>query len=281
MSIIYKDFWPGFNPRYFIMDSILNNQSKNIKVIGPYFKKNIPVLINKIVSETLYRADLFITAENRSPQWLRARYQIGFWKKSNGNNCFRFPYWKYYVNYEGFENKQDSSRFGELYSIDQLMRPISESYSRKSIEQRIQKACFFTRHLVPPRDKFYYMTSSILGCDGFGPIFDGKRFVTKTKTIRKNYLFNLCPENSIGDGYITEKIPEAFLSGCIPIAWCRPEDLELDFNPNAVVNLYGLNQDEISEKLSQLKDPEIRKLYYNEPLVISKPKIDELIDYIG
>ena len=33
----------------------------------------------------------------------------------------------------------------------------------------------------------------------------------------KQFKFNICPENSRANGYITEKIFEAIISGCIPI----------------------------------------------------------------
>ena len=62
----------------------------------------------------------------------------------------------------------------------------------------------------------------------------------RKKELLSQYQINLCPENFIGQGYITEKIPEAFLSGCIPVTYCDPNDLKLDFNHKAVVNLYGL-----------------------------------------
>lgn len=35
----------------------------------------------------------------------------------------------------------------------------------------------------------------------------------------KQFRFNLCPENSNNEGYVTEKIFEAISSGCIPIYW--------------------------------------------------------------
>lgn len=35
----------------------------------------------------------------------------------------------------------------------------------------------------------------------------------------KNFKFNLCPENSDSRGYVTEKIFDSFLAGCIPIYW--------------------------------------------------------------
>lgn len=33
------------------------------------------------------------------------------------------------------------------------------------------------------------------------------------------YRFNICPENSLGSGYTTEKVFEAIAAGCIPIYW--------------------------------------------------------------
>lgn len=41
-----------------------------------------------------------------------------------------------------------------------------------------------------------------------------------------DYCFNLCPENSFGNGYVTEKIFDSVFSGCIPIYWgnTNPED---------------------------------------------------------
>jgi hypothetical protein len=33
----------------------------------------------------------------------------------------------------------------------------------------------------------------------------------------EDYVINICPENSIGDGYLTEKLFECVMSGCIPL----------------------------------------------------------------
>lgn len=35
----------------------------------------------------------------------------------------------------------------------------------------------------------------------------------------KSYIFNICPENSIYDGYNTEKLLDSLITGCIPIYW--------------------------------------------------------------
>lgn len=52
----------------------------------------------------------------------------------------------------------------------------------------------------------------------------------------RNFLFNICPENSNAYGYCTEKIFEAIMAGCIPIYWGSynmPEPTIL--NPESII----------------------------------------------
>ena len=49
----------------------------------------------------------------------------------------------------------------------------------------------------------------------------------------KQYQFNICPENTQGEGYVTEKLFQSFQSGCIPIynGYCDdPEPFVVDKN---------------------------------------------------
>jgi hypothetical protein len=120
-----------------------------------------------------------------------------------------------------------------------------------------------------------------IGCDGYGRAFNCECKTTPKKTILENYTFALCPENSIGDGYVTEKIPEAFHSGCIPITWCRPQDLEEDFNPGALINLYGLSEKEIKQMLFLLvSNPRFVAKLRSIPLLKKRPSIEPLIKFI-
>lgn len=51
----------------------------------------------------------------------------------------------------------------------------------------------------------------------------------------KNFKFNLCPENSDSQGYVTEKIFDAISAGCIPIYWGSGNNPEPDIlNQNAI-----------------------------------------------
>ncbi|WP_020005449.1 glycosyltransferase family 10 domain-containing protein, partial [Brachyspira innocens] len=93
----------------------------------------------------------------------------------------------------------------------------------------------------------------------------------------KDFKFNICPENTISDGYITEKLFDAFKAGCIPI-YNGDENIELDLvNKNA---LLFFKKDEDNEELIK----EIEKLHKDDKLFDSFQKqikiYDSMVDYI-
>ena len=67
----------------------------------------------------------------------------------------------------------------------------------------------------------------------------------------------------------------------MPIAWCQPEDLAEDFNPLAVLNLYGLNDYECLEVLERLRtDHGFYHSFLKEPLLLEKPSLAPLLSFI-
>lgn len=52
----------------------------------------------------------------------------------------------------------------------------------------------------------------------------------------KQFKFNICPENSNAEGYVTEKIFQSIEAGCIPIYWGSNNNPETDIlNQNAIL----------------------------------------------
>ena len=94
----------------------------------------------------------------------------------------------------------------------------------------------------------------------------------------KQFKFNICPENCIEDGYVTEKLFDAFKSGCIPI-WSGDKNLEGDvINKNAVL-YWDVNSD--NNELIK----EVKSLHKNDKLYdkfVSQPKFntDNAVEYI-
>jgi hypothetical protein len=284
-SIEFNGFWPGFNAKedFGLWPDLINQycKKKELRILGPFWKKKDHKIYEKIALEK-GKWDLYITGESRDNPTGLAKKSIGF-RLPNHVNEIRFPYWQWYLDWPQFEIKPEYERFGERFSISQLMKPISlfhGNVSKESFLKKTPRAVLLTSHLKRHRLRLYRQCKLSIGCDLYGRKF--KPINQTKKQLLSNYEINLCPENSVSEGYITEKIPEAFISGCIPITYCNPKDLELDFNPKAVVNLYGLSKRETQKKLNEITSD---FTYYtklrNEPLIINRPTIKPLIKLLS
>lgn len=274
------------NPRLFdhVMRAYLAPEDhQRLTIILPYtsgFETTRLVVRNKV--RKLLRRDwptVFFTSENVAPRWDLAPHQIGFFPDMDNARYLRFPNWMLHLDWEQLPTQPEHVRYGTRLNVDRLMTPLK---NMKSVGSRKRKAVMFTSHFKGQRAALFEVTSKILGCDGFGRVFgqDTRRRGGKFDLTRE-YEFALCPENSIGPGYITEKIPEAYYAGCVPITWCRPEDLAIDFNPKAVVNLYGKTNAQQESLLKRLKeDSDFVRDLRSEPLLLRRPTLAPLIRFL-
>lgn len=128
----------------------------------------------------------------------------------------------------------------------------------------------------------------------------GKCFGNNPKAIRKpigpgwteqklideysKYRFVLCMENSVVDGYITEKIINAFKSGAIPIYWGTDMAKKL-FNPKAFINVSDFDSFEscCDYVLELDKNPQMIENMKNEPVFLNNkaPDVLRIGDFIN
>lgn len=93
----------------------------------------------------------------------------------------------------------------------------------------------------------------------------------------KSFMFNICPENTSTNGYVTEKLFQSFDAGCIPIYngggnYIEPEVI----NPNAIIYFTPEKSDQV---INQVKELWQNPKYYSE--FIKQPKLlDSSTDYI-
>ena len=90
-----------------------------------------------------------------------------------------------------------------------------------------------------------------------------------------HYKFSIAMENSLGDGYISEKIVDSFLAGTIPIYY---GDYIVDeyINPKTYILIKG--EKDIKEKIDYIKKIDNDdKLYYN--IMKENPIIDDKFIY--
>lgn len=264
----------------------------DLVIIGPfecYLTKNkrnlTPKIFRKddqkeIYLDSIKGVKLFHTYENVRPDKVKADFSITYDNLRFSPNNFRFPYWMEFIDWsnEGITG-QSNPRFGRLISKKELMSPLKDStFHRES------KVAIFSSHLKTQREELLRFVSSFLKVDGFGKIFD--------KTIRShsdsdlikdhilsNYMFNLCPENSMHPGYNTEKIPEAFASGCIPLTWTMPGK-NIDFNSLAYLNLADENDIEIFLSYIDGNLKILKQRFQGQALLDKDVSIEGLIEFV-
>jgi hypothetical protein len=222
---------------------------------------------------------LFQTGENSRHNMVETDFSLSF-DLTNELNHYRFPYWMELVDWshEGIIGNHNP-RFGKLLSIKQMMQPLGNQFLNRN-----HKAVFVTSHLLEPRKTLFNNLSKLVEVDGFGPYFNADiknhhRSGFDKLEVLGRYTFNLCPENSLYPGYYTEKIPEAFLSGCLPLAW-TDSNVHVDFNPNAMINLQPMMWNQLEDLKVLIHDQKKLQVFADQPLIVNQPSIEPLKDFI-
>lgn len=89
----------------------------------------------------------------------------------------------------------------------------------------------------PERNAFFKSLNRLRPVDSAGRHFNNMGGPVSDKmALLRECRFNLAFENSSSPGYITEKLVEPLLAGCIPIYWGAP-DVAREFNPGCMINI--------------------------------------------
>jgi hypothetical protein len=210
-----------------------------------------------------------------------ADYAISFDLSVRNSKHFRMPYWMEMVDWshEGVHGNQNP-RFGQLLSIARMMQPLGNEFLK-----RPRRAAIFSSHLREPRATLFGAVESIILVEGFGPHFNKSILYHQNSGFNKidvlqNFAFNLCPENGLYPGYYTEKIPEAFVAGCLPITW-TDTNVCADFNPKAFVNLEPMSWQNFAQLPDILNSPIQLEAYAEQPLLLKAPSIEPMKDFLG
>ena len=159
------------------------------------------------------------------------------------------------------------------------MSPLGDQYLKRG-----GTCAMLSSHLREPRGSLFKALEKVVPTQGFGAFFnkeikDHHSSGFLKRDVLKDFSYNLCPENGLYPGYYTEKIPEAFCSGCLPITWAD-ENISVDFNPDALINLQPLFKNDFVALHDILLDKEKLESYKTQPLLQNQPSIEPLKDYL-
>jgi hypothetical protein len=137
------------------------------------------------------------------------------------------------------------------------------------------------------RTKMYQTVSQIDQVDCAGKLLHNddslwQKYADNKTAYLQQYKFNICPENSIGNGYVTEKLFQALYSGCIPIYHGYSKNPEPDIiNPHIFLWFDPqTDNQELLRKVSRLhKSAAIYKEFRRQDIFLDTA-VDKIYDYL-
>lgn len=217
---------------------------------------------------------LFHTCESLRHDTFSTDYSISFDLGVQSNQHLRLPYWMDLVDWshEGIVGNSNP-RYGALLSLEKMQAPLGNAFLC-----RPQKAAMITSHLLEPRKMLFEAVDTAIGVAGFGPYFNQAiknhhQSNFEKKVVLNEFAFNLCPENHLFPGYYTEKIPESFLAGALPLSWVDA-NVCADFNPAAFINLEPMAWQNFETLGDLLNSKQYLESFCDQALLLKKPSLD-------
>ena len=247
----YMDFWPAFKIENFDVHKILLEKYEVIFTEQPDY-----IVFSEFGGENRYYncVKLFLSIENRDPDFSITDYAIGIhYINDRGDRYFRKP--------------TEVHQLSAIYSVYK----VTQTYG---IDIKNKKFCSFvvSNPSGEARNKFFQKLSEYKKVDSGGNHLNniGGRVENK-KEFLKNYKFNICFENSKTQGYISEKLSDAFEAGTIPIYYGDDTVLEL-LNNKSYIHIK--DESEFNEKIELIKKIDQNDTLY-EQMIKEKIVIDD------
>jgi len=180
---------------------------------------------------------IFMTGENLIPNFNYCDYAIGFSTLSFDDRYIRLPLWAYS---KGIAKRAEErpNMFSKQDALNRLF--CATVISNATQTDGMREKMFETLSTYKPVASGGKWRNSV-----GGPVPDKLKF-------QSGYKFCLCAENTYAPGYTTEKLLEAFASGCIPIYYGDPLAIQ-DFNPKAFVNMHDYpNTDALMARVKEI-----------------------------
>jgi hypothetical protein len=154
---------------------------------------------------------------------------------------------------------------------------------RESNFKNRKKFCVaFIGKAYPFRMQAIAALSAIGKVDVFGGIArnSSRKAALEKYATSQEYKFVFAFENDLFPGYVTEKAPEAWATGAIPLYW--GSDPSGYLNQDAMINLANFqNLETFTKRVGEVSnDPEEWQRIARQPILNRRPNLDEVISVI-
>jgi hypothetical protein len=291
LNVSLIDWYPSFDFCQDVMSEILeqslgtkfrlvdSHKMADVVFVGPYgvSHKLNPSFINSSAWK------LYFTGENTVPDYRFVHHSLSFIRHDFSGRNFRLPLWWLHISYP---NYRESTSFSRSESDEFLHTNLPLVKYRSCLSNRKSSVVAVFNHPDPLRLWTVQEIGKRMPIEKYGQCFGngfewGDHGYRKKIELISNFRFNYCPENSLHDGYFTEKILHARLAGCIPIVYAD-KYVNLDFNPRGIVNIYDF--DSMAEFVDYchrlLSNADEMERLVSEPVCTTMPDIASLVEFL-
>lgn len=281
IKISFSDFWGGYDMHNNFWTLILK-------------KLEIPYIVVDDESDVLFascfglnwtqkksKKKIFWSGEN----WFRMDTPI---QQLNNYSIVNIFDQVYSFDYNSYQNHYRLP----LYLIDSIEKNITDFNlicrlkSKEILEKEFEhrKFCTFIQGNANCkfRNNYFNRLNNVEKIDSYGSLFNNTgEILNRDQKIErtKEYKFQLAFENSEYDGYISEKIIDAFLSDVIPIYWGGTE-ISKEFNSKSFIDVNKIGLEESISIVNEIsKNFEIYWSYYNQKIIsVDQISLQDRID---
>jgi len=291
MTIVLKDFWQSHQSDYFpdfpgdVTKEFLKDLASQILL-----SDNKPIVITSVHKTTSFTTRLITKTMSSEKTKNRMRYQ-GAISSEPSDGAFNIWYTAENIRplldsaYDAFLS-YDLDTFGGknhylplwLCRLGNTTKAANENQialtrERKTPKGRSKNFAVVASNPEQIRSQFIQNLQRDERVEIFGKL--GRKISNKNE-ILKQFNFNICFENDLYPGYVTEKAVEAYLSGCIPV-W-RGIDAGQFFNKDAIVDVTNLSViDAVQEVRRISKNPKLMTKMRTAPLLRKTIDLDKII----
>ena len=280
MKIAYTSMWQNFNPQNNWFNEMFEEYYGQDDIEFSLNNSNADIVLSSVFGNPKFSAaskQIFYTGETRKDGYSENQILLGFDETNIDKKVFRLPHWYLYINWWGNKFNLLSGAAYDL-DMDKLSRPLTEEEVSRVMSR--EKFCsIISSNNIPNRFDATLALTKIDKVDAFGSQF-GSRFEQDKLDLISNYKFNICFENTLNPGYVTEKLLEAKIAGCIPIYWGDKKS-EVDFNKKCFINYADFESvNDLATYINKLyNSKDAMEEIIAEPLFNSPPSLAELYEF--
>jgi hypothetical protein len=223
----------------------------------------------------LAKYSIFFTGENERPPYGDWDCYLSFDLNSYGGKNAYLPLW--WITSSDLIRPTVSPYLGRSITIDEMLA------SRESNYKKRKKFCAaFIGKAYPFRMQAIAALSAIGKVDVFGGIArnSGSKAASEKYQTSQEYKFVFAFENDLFPGYVTEKAPEAWATGAIPLYW--GSDPSGYLNQDAMINLANYqNLENFTQRVGEVSNSQqVWESIAGQPILRRRPNLDEVVSVL-